>query len=210
MTENAPKSGLVAALASVQAKLPAVGKGKTGKVEGVNKAGKPFSYEYKYADLADVAAQIHPLLSSAGLAFIAMPKLIGDTYQLVGELAHESGESREGVFPLPTGRPQEIGSAITYGRRYLLCSLTGVVADMDDDGRAASAPARVEPSGRDWAAEIDATTDLGDLQILWIDSGELGERTTDLEARMTARAAAINAEAGDEGTEAADEATPDT
>lgn len=132
--------GLVSALAKVQAKLPNVGKGKTATVP--TKAGG--QYSYKYADLADIAEAIHPLLSEHSLAFVASPRLSHGRYLLVGSLEHPSGEKRVGVFPLPLHEnvtPQQIGSAITYGRRYLLCSLTGVVADEDDDGAEASKPA---------------------------------------------------------------------
>jgi hypothetical protein len=37
--------------------------------------------------------------------------------------------------------PQSIGSAITYHRRYALCSILGLNVDEDDDGNKASAPA---------------------------------------------------------------------
>ena len=129
--------GLVSALAKVQAKLPRVGKGKTADTG---------SYTYQYADLASIAEKIHPLLSENGLVFIAAPRLRGDRYLLVGALEHVSGEKRVGVFPLPDrGSPQQVGSALTYGRRYLLCSLTGVVADEDDDGQAASKAPAAQP-----------------------------------------------------------------
>ena len=132
--------GLVAALAKVQAELPAVRKEKTARVLS-KRTGKEYSYQY--ADLADIAAEIHPLLAQHGLVFIAAPTVYEEParYVLVGSLEHVSGEKRTGMFPLPfnaDAAAQDIGSAITYGRRYLLCSLTGVVADADDDGEAAS------------------------------------------------------------------------
>lgn len=135
---------LVAALAHVQANLPTVGKTKTAKIPTKNGG----EYTYTYADLAEVAAKIHPLLSKAGLAFIAAPTFIDGQYVLVGTLQHTSGDKYEGVFPLPTGDPKQIGSAITYGRRYILSSLTGVVADDDDDGQAAQQNGNSNGRGR--------------------------------------------------------------
>ena len=44
------------ALSQLQGELPRITKTKTGKIEGENKAGKYFSYEYSYADLGDVVA----------------------------------------------------------------------------------------------------------------------------------------------------------
>jgi predicted metal-dependent hydrolase len=37
-----------------------------------------------------------------------------------------------------SGKPQEIGSALTYARRYSLSALLGIAADEDDDANAAS------------------------------------------------------------------------
>src|SRR5258707_13882838 len=67
---------LAAALAVLQTRLPHIGKDETGKVEGVSKAtGKPFSYNYKYADLAGISAGLLPLLGEVGLSFSAKPTL---------------------------------------------------------------------------------------------------------------------------------------
>lgn len=41
-------------------------------------------------------------------------------------------------FPIMATDPQKVGSAVTYYRRYALAALTGVVADVDDDGNTAS------------------------------------------------------------------------
>lgn len=131
-------TGLVEALARIQATMPVVHKGETAEVPTKN-GGK---YSYSYADLSDVAKAVYPILGSVGLAFIAMPTFRDDgRYVLLGELAHESGESRTGEFMLPDrGTAQEVGSAISYGRRYLLGCLTGIVTgDQDDDGQKASA-----------------------------------------------------------------------
>lgn len=137
MTETKKPASLVSALAQIQATMPVVRKGETAEVP-TKSGGK---YSYTYADLADVARTVYPILGDVGLAFIAMPTFREDgKYVLVGELAHESGDSRKGEFMLPDrGTAQEVGSAISYGRRYLLGCLTGIVTgDQDDDGAAAS------------------------------------------------------------------------
>lgn len=126
--------GLVSALASIQTELPIVRKGETAEVP-TKSGGK---YSYTYADLSDVVKAVYPLLAGAGLVFVTRPKFTESRYVLIGQLEHESGESRDAEFPLPDrGTPQELGSAITYGRRYLLGCLTGVVTGDDDDGAAA-------------------------------------------------------------------------
>lgn len=141
---------LAEALARVQAKLPHVGKDKTAQVKS-----EKGSYSYSYADLADIAQALMPLLAAEGLAWTARPTLDEHgRFVLAYSLIHgPSGEREDGSYPLPDpGRatPQQVGSAITYGRRYCLTAVTGmVVGGEDDDGAAASsqAAAPVDPLG---------------------------------------------------------------
>ena len=139
-TETAPPDGkypasLAEALAVFQAGAPKIGKGSLGKIEGESKAtGKKFSYEYKYADLADVSREILPRLGEVGLSFTSRPTIADGQFVLSYSLMHVSGEREDGVYPLPgNGTPQAIGSAITYARRYCLCAVTGAAPDSDDD-----------------------------------------------------------------------------
>jgi hypothetical protein len=128
-------SSLAAALAAVQADLPDIRKTETAKVS--TKAG--VSYSYSYADLAAVSRVILPRLGKVGLSWTTKPTLVEDRFVLVYKLLHISGECEEGTYPLPDrGTPQEVGSAITYARRYALCSVTGVAPDDDDDAAEAT------------------------------------------------------------------------
>lgn len=138
---------LAAALAAVQAELPGVAKGETAVVQ--TKSGG--NYKYSYADLAAVSRAILPRLGAHGLAWITKPTLREDgRFVLAYKLAHASGEAETGEYPLSDrGSPQEIGSAITYARRYALCSVTGVAPDDDDDAAGAQAAhQREQPSSR--------------------------------------------------------------
>jgi len=123
---------LAAALARLQAELPEVGKENTAN------AG---TYSYSYADLAACSRAIMPLLAKHGLSFSAKPTFVEGGFRLVYVLRHESGDADEGEYPLPDpvrSTPQQIGSAVTYGRRYALCAMTGLApAQDDDDGKAA-------------------------------------------------------------------------
>ncbi len=130
------------ALSQLQGELPRIKKTKTGKVEGENKAGKHFSYDYSYADLGDVVADIGPLLAKYGLAFHCGPTINpADRREmiLVWSLLHESGEEKTGEWPLGpvSQKPQSLGSAITYGRRYCFTAATNIVLEDDDDGQRA-------------------------------------------------------------------------
>jgi hypothetical protein len=131
---------IAAALSALQAEMPVVAKSKKAKVP--TKAGG--SYEYTYAGLAEVSEVALPLLSQHGLAFTACPRSTDHGYELAGVLLHTSGESIEGALPIYGNSPQEIGSAITYARRYLLGSMTGLVTDDDDDGNTAQGARRTE------------------------------------------------------------------
>lgn len=129
MTES-----LTSALAAVQAELPVVGKDHKATV----KSDKG-SYTYKYANLAAVTAAILPLLSKQGLAWTTLPEVTDGKFVLRYELRHVSGDVLSGSYPLPTtSRPQEMGSAITYARRYALCAVTGVAPEEDDDNASAA------------------------------------------------------------------------
>ncbi len=135
--------GLAAALSKFQGEMPSVGKTKTAQI----KSDKG-SYSYKYADLGDVVDAAYPIMSRHGLAFSAKPTLNDSGhFVLAYKLMHESGEDEHGEYPLPAnGSPQQMGSAITYARRYTLTSVLGIVSEEDDDGR--GAPQEREPSSR--------------------------------------------------------------
>lgn len=126
-------NNLNAALARLQMELPRIEKDQTAKVD--TKSGG--SYRYTYADLARVSQRVLPNLGKLGLAFTSRPTTKDNRLVLVYELRHISGEMIEGEWPLPDrGSPQEIGSAITYFRRYCLCAVTGVAPEGDDNDAA--------------------------------------------------------------------------
>src|SRR5690606_20561833 len=79
------------------------------------------------------------------LSFSACPRRSDHGYELVGFLLHASGEFLEGALPIHGHQPQEIGSALTYARRYLLGCMTGLVTDDDDDAAAANQAPRTQP-----------------------------------------------------------------
>ena len=68
-------------------------------------------------------------------------------------LLHESGEEKSGEWPLgPVNqKPQSLGSAITYGRRYCFTAATNIVLEDDDDGqRAQQAHGSRQSAGDAW------------------------------------------------------------
>lgn len=124
---------LAAALAQLQSEMPHVGKDETAK------AG---TFTYSYADLTACTAALYPVLSRLGLSFSAKPTMTEHGFVLAYILRHTSGESDSGEYPLPDptkAKAQDLGSAITYARRYSLCAVTGLApGGDDDDGKAAT------------------------------------------------------------------------
>ena len=134
---------LPAALAAFQADMPTVHKGQTARIPG--KDGRS-GYTYQYADLADVAKVAHPLLAKHGLSFTCRPThLEGVGFVLQGVLRHTTGGEDVGVLPITGRSAQDLGSSLTYLRRYLLGCMTGIVTDEDEDGSAADAAGTQRP-----------------------------------------------------------------
>jgi hypothetical protein len=89
----------------------------------------------RYADLAAVREATIKHLNANGLSII---QLVGEGPCLHTRLMHASGEWIESIYPLPgAAKPQELGSALTYARRYSWASICGIAAEDDDDGNAA-------------------------------------------------------------------------
>jgi hypothetical protein len=101
-------------------------------------------YAYKYADLSDIIETIRDVLKKHGLSYIQNP-VHNDKGELEGVytvILHESGEFiKFDLVPVRAGlgaTPQQIGSALTYARRYSLSLALGIAADEDDDASAAT------------------------------------------------------------------------
>lgn len=79
-------------------------------------------------------------LSKHGIALIQATRIAGDILILVTRLTHSSGEWLEGEYPVckfPI-KPQEMGSCMSYAKRYALFSFVGIAGEDDDDGNAAN------------------------------------------------------------------------
>jgi hypothetical protein len=123
---------IAAALGKMQAVMQPAAKDKTNP-----------HFKAKYADLVSVWEACRKPLTDNGLSVTQLissesPSVVVVTTMLM----HESGEWLRSSLQLSAGGgdPQKIGSAVTYGRRFGLCAMIGVVADDDDDGAAASRP----------------------------------------------------------------------
>lgn len=102
------------------------------------------SYSYRYADLATAAQQAREVLVRHHLAVhqTAHGDQLG-AVKVTTTVWHVSGqwiESEPLVMPAKGG-PQDVGSAISYARRYALMAFLGLATD-DDDGAGAQKAAQ--------------------------------------------------------------------
>ena len=113
------------------------------KMEAPTKNKTNPHFKSKYADLATVKDSYQAALAEQGLTIIHALSLKDTVLTLTTTLLHaESEEWIDSDFPIPAGlKAQEIGSAVSYGKRYNGCALLDIVAEDDDDGNAASKPA---------------------------------------------------------------------
>lgn len=118
---------LAEALTAFQADMPEI------NLDGTNP-----HFKSKYATLGNISKKVLPKLSEFGLSFSVGSFVDNGLMVVDAHLLHTSGTSRSLQFPITETNPQKLGSALTYARRYALTALTGVVADEDDDGNAAS------------------------------------------------------------------------
>ena len=93
------------------------------------------SHHSKYADLNAILSTVEPVLLENGLLLIQPIQGNSVCTQIVDI---DSGVMLESCMDLPQGiTPQQMGSAITYYRRYTLQSALSLQA-VDDDGQQAS------------------------------------------------------------------------
>ena len=99
------------------------------------------SRTYKYLNLATLLKNIKPIFAKHGIAFTQKVTFAGtgDSRQTLGTIEtvifDENEQQTVCSYPFfVTGDPQQVGSAITYARRYSLTTVLGIFPDKDDDG----------------------------------------------------------------------------
>lgn len=106
------------------------------KKDGVNP-----HFKSSYATLQSVWESAKAVLSPNGLSISqTFEPSDGRLLNITTTMLHSSGQWIKGTLSIAPQQatPQGIGSAITYGRRYALAAILGIVADEDDDGNEGS------------------------------------------------------------------------
>ena len=93
-------------------------------------------FKNSYASLQGILSEVKPILNKHGL-ILSQPIKGTAIYTEITD--SETQEFTEAFIELPTGlNPQQLGSAITYYRRYLLAGILSLEIGEDDDGTKAS------------------------------------------------------------------------
>jgi hypothetical protein len=159
-----------------------------GKLKPAIKEAINPHFKKSYADLNSVWDSCRELLSVNGLSIAQLNQVAENGVIVETVLMHESGEwiSGEVYLPLAKQDPQGVGSAITYGRRYGLASIVGIVSDEDDDARAAS-PRNAQQSYSQNVKQMPYKNDVKSAQATnnaWACGAQLQREILDLEAAL--------------------------
>ena len=133
-------------------------------------------FKSRYADLSACVEAVIDALNSAGIALMQKCYECENGVTVETVFIHESGEMLDaGKLHVPASKAdaQGYGSALTYARRYSLMAACGIAPE-DDDGNAASRPAKTppKPDGMAQSAIADYITTINDA----VSFDELKER----------------------------------
>lgn len=142
-------------------------------IQNLNPSAK--GYGYTYVPLERVIDHLKEVLPGLGLGYIQLPFDGGaDIVGLTTRVFHISGEWLEesAKFPLTdmkgVNKSQMAGSAITYFRRYALCSAFGITGDEEADVHKGNGdgPA-LDPEVYDWETSLSIASSKEELQAAW-------------------------------------------
>lgn len=152
---------LAKALATAQGKMKAAAFNKTNP-----------HFKNKYADLTAVIDAARAPLSESGLAWSQTPEMQDGAFCLVTRLMHSSGQWIAGQYPLPAqATPQQLGSALTYAKRYSLAAIIGMSSDEDDDAEGARKEGQVTNIKRD-NPSVTRAEDISDARPRYNSAGD--------------------------------------
>lgn len=136
---------LVSALAKARADFEPIVRSKTVTVKSDRG-----SYQFSYAPLEDILAAVADALSAQGLVLVSgIEQGAEGSVVLSTRLMHASGQWLESSVNVGRhAKMQEMGSSLTYARRYAITGLLGISADDDDDANAADGNAMVSQASR--------------------------------------------------------------
>lgn len=137
-------------------------------------ANNPF-FKKLYVPLENVVEAINKTGSPLGISFMQFASS-DDTgsIEVATLVMHSTGEYIE--FPPvrmkpESSKPQAVGSAITYAKRYALSAIFGITSDKDDDGNEATGLNKQVEKQQKQPTQDDAT---GKIEQYWTELEKLG------------------------------------
>ena len=124
-------------------------------------------FKSRYADLSAVLEAVLPALNKHGLGLLYRVHDCDVGVRLEAVVIHTSGEElSSGILHLPVANndSQAVGSALSYGKRYLATGLFSLQT-ADDDGNAATASMRAAPVVAPKPVRYDISTLEGDTML---------------------------------------------
>ena len=142
--EQSPELGQLFEALS-QCEFPAIVRDRTAKIP-LKSGGE---YAYKYADLATLKEATQPELKKNKLAVVQQVGTNEKGIILRTVLGHASGQWLSATMEMPTAglKAQDLGSAVTYARRYSRGAILDVASEDDDGSKATHGEDTSEPGG---------------------------------------------------------------
>lgn len=195
---NQARKKFFEALAEFQKKSPVLKKAKIANV--TSKTGG--SFQYKYADLGSIVAEIKEPLADLGLSYRWEFEQIGDRMKVTCIVSHVAGHSE--TTSMEGGKDssgfkneiQQAGSTHTYLQRYTLIGALGLsTADQDNDGKGSKKPPPPEMTREEmlqqWKTETQSCKNRVALNALYIKNRKAVESDTGIQEIFKQREAEL-------------------
>jgi ERF superfamily len=107
-------------------------------ISAIKKDKKNPHFKNSYSSLDEILSEVKPLLTDLGI-ILTQPIIDGVQYSIITDV--ESDEEKSSYIEIAKGlQPQQLGSCITYYRRYSLSSLLSLATEEDNDGNGTTLP----------------------------------------------------------------------
>jgi hypothetical protein len=107
-------------------------------ISAIKKTKKNPHFKNTYSDINEILSEVKPILSQLNIV-LSQPIVDGIQYSRI--IDSDTGETLSSSIKLPDNlQPQQLGSAITYYRRYTLVSLLSLETEEDNDGNGTTPP----------------------------------------------------------------------
>lgn len=103
---------------------------------GYTATGSTGNRSYRYTTLDAVLKTVKDACTKQGITMYQRVHPVETQLFVSTYVADDDGEMLVGDFPIPQGKPQDMGSAETYARRYSLYAAFDLYPGEDDDGKA--------------------------------------------------------------------------